>query len=77
MPLLDAIRSHVFATERIHADDTTGPVLAKGKTRTGRLWTNVRDGCPFAGSDPPAAVLFYSPDVAVSIRSSIWRAMPD
>ncbi|WP_229188372.1 IS66 family transposase, partial [Bradyrhizobium oropedii] len=38
MPLVDAIRSHVFAAERIHADDTTVPVLAKGKTRTGRLW---------------------------------------
>jgi transposase len=37
MPLIEAIRTHVFAAERIHADDTTVPVLAKGKTRTGRL----------------------------------------
>ena len=62
MPLVDAIRSHVLAAERIHADDTTVPVLAKGKTRTGRLWTYVRDDRPFAGPDPPAAVFFYSPD---------------
>src|SRR3954451_7761599 len=62
MPLVDAIRSHVFAAERIHADDTTVPVLAKGKTRTGRLWTYVRDDRPFAGPDPPAAVFFYSRD---------------
>ena len=62
MPLVEAIRAHVFAAERIHADDTTVPVLAKGKTRTGRLWTYVRDDRPFAGSDPPAAVFFYSPD---------------
>jgi len=62
MPLNDAIRSHVFAAERIHADDTTVPVLAKGKTRTGRLWTYVRDDRPFGGSDPPAAVFFYSAD---------------
>jgi transposase len=62
MPLVDAIRSHVFAAERIHADDTTVPVLARGKTRTGRLWTYVRDDRPFAGPDPPAAVFFYSPD---------------
>ncbi|MEY9126982.1 transposase [Bradyrhizobium yuanmingense] len=62
MPLVDAIRRHVFAAERIHADDTTVPVLAKGKTRTGRLWTYVRDDRPFAGPDPPAAVFFYSPD---------------
>jgi transposase len=37
MPLIDVIRTHVFAAERIHADDTSVPVLAKGKTRTGRL----------------------------------------
>jgi transposase len=43
MPLVEVIRTHVFAAERIHADDTTVPVLAKGKTRTGRVWTYVRD----------------------------------
>src|SRR5207253_5120636 len=62
MPLVEAIRSHVFAAERIHADDTTVPVLAKGKTRTGRLWTYVRDDRPFAGPDPPAAMFYYSRD---------------
>jgi transposase len=62
MPLVRAILMHVFAGERIHADDTTVPVLAKGKTRTGRLWTYVRDDRPFAGPDPPAAVFFYSRD---------------
>jgi transposase len=62
MPLVECIRGHVFAAERIHADDTTVPVLAKGKTRTGRLWTYVRDDRPFGGRDPPAALFFYSPD---------------
>jgi len=62
MPLVEAIRAHVFAAERIHADDTTVPVLAKGKTRTGRLWTYVRDDRPFAGPEPPAAAFFYSRD---------------
>ena len=62
MPLVEAIRAHVFAAERIHADDTTVPVLAKGKTRTGRLWTYVRDDRPFGGPDPPAAAFFYSRD---------------
>ena len=61
-PLVEAIRAHVFAAERIHADDTTVPVLAKGKTRTGRLWTYVRDDQPFGGRDPPAAAFFYSRD---------------
>jgi transposase len=62
MPLVETIRRHVFAAERIHADDTTVPVLAKGKTRTGRLWTYVRDDRPFSGPEPPAAVFFYSRD---------------
>ncbi|MBO0739691.1 MAG: IS66 family transposase [Alphaproteobacteria bacterium] len=61
MPLVEAIRAHVFAAERIHADDTTVPVQAKGKCRTGRLWTYVRDDRPFGGSAAPAAALFYSP----------------
>lgn len=62
MPLVETIRAHVFAAERLHADDTTVPVLAKGKTRTGRLWTYVRDDRPFAGPEPPAAVFLYSRD---------------
>jgi transposase len=61
-PLYELIKAHVFAAERIHGDDTTVPVLAKVKTRTGRLWTYVRDDRPFGGADPPAAVFFYSPD---------------
>jgi transposase len=59
-PLTELIRRHVFAAERVHGDDTTVPVLARGKTVTGRLWTYVRDDRPFAGPDPPAAVFFYS-----------------
>src|ERR1700739_3974805 len=39
MPLILRVRTHVVAAERIHADETTVPVLAKGKTRIGRLWT--------------------------------------
>jgi transposase len=62
LPLAELIKAHVFAAERIHGDDTTVPVLAKVKTKTGRLWTYVRDDRPFGGADPPAAVYFYSPD---------------
>ena len=62
MPLYELIKAHVFAAERIHGDDTTVPVLAKMKTRTGRVWTYVRDDQPFGGTAPPAAVYFYSPD---------------
>ncbi|MFL6824817.1 MAG: IS66 family transposase [Xanthobacteraceae bacterium] len=63
-PLYELIEAHVFAAERIHGDDTTVPVLAKVKTRTGRIWTYVRDDRPFGGAVPPAAVFFYSPDRA-------------
>jgi transposase len=62
MPLVDATAEHVFAAERIHADDTTVPVLARGKCRTGRLWTYVRDDKPFGGRTAPAALFYYSPD---------------
>src|SRR5438128_4487222 len=64
LPLYELIKAHVFAAERIHGDDTTVPVLAKVKTRTGRIWTYVRDDRPFGGADPPAAVFFYSSDRA-------------
>ena len=61
-PLYELIRAHVLAAERVHGDDTPVPVLAKGRTRTGRVWVYVRDDRPFAGPDPPAAVFFYSKD---------------
>jgi transposase len=61
-PLYELIRAHVFAGQRIHGDDTPVPVLAKGRTTTGRVWVYVRDDHPFGGADPPAAVFFYSPD---------------
>jgi len=63
-PLVEALRRHVMAANKLHADDTPVPVLAPGmgKTKTGRLWTYVRDDRP-AGDATPAAVWFaYSPD---------------
>lgn len=62
MPLYRLIEAHVLAAERLHGDDTTVPVLAKGKTDTARLWVYVRDDRPFAGADPPAALFHYSRD---------------
>lgn len=61
-PLLRLIEAHVMAAERLHADDTTVPVLAKGKTDTGRCWVYVRDDRPFGGAGPPAAMFYYSRD---------------
>ena len=40
----------------------TVPVLAKGKTATGRVWVYVRDDRPFGGADPPAALFHFSAD---------------
>lgn len=56
------IRAHVFEAERLHGDDTTIPILAKGKCTTGRIWVYVRDDQPFAGPAPPAAVFYASSD---------------
>ncbi|WP_298797708.1 IS66 family transposase, partial [uncultured Rhizobium sp.] len=63
-PLLAKLRDHVFAGHRLHGDDTPVPVLepGKGKTRTGRLWTYVRDGRPYGDTIPPAVCYFFSPD---------------
>ncbi len=61
-PLFERIEAHVLAAERLHGDDTTIPVLAKGKTDIARCWTYVRDDRPFAGPAPPAAVFYYSRD---------------
>lgn len=77
MPLIDVIRAHIFAAERIHADDTTVPVLAKGKTRTGRLWTYVRDDRPFGGPDPPARCSSIRAIGAASIPNNICWVMPN
>jgi len=61
-PLLDLIARHVMAAERLHADDTTVPILAKSKTDTGRIWTYVRDDRSFGGANPPAGLYFASRD---------------
>ncbi len=53
-----------MSAQRVHADDTTVPVLdaARGKTKTGRLWGCTRDDQPFGGQAPPAVLYCYSPD---------------
>jgi transposase/outer membrane murein-binding lipoprotein Lpp len=63
-PLVDALRRHVLAGAKVHADDTPIPVLSpgNGKTKTGRLWTYVRDDRPAASSVPPAVWFAYTPD---------------
>ena len=64
MPLFQRLEAYVLSAERLHGDDTTVPVLAKGKTSTGRIWVYVRDDKPFGGPAPPGAVFYYSRDRA-------------
>jgi transposase len=61
-PLVERLRAYVMRAERLHGDDTTVPVLAKGKTDIARSWVYVRDDRPFGGTDPPAAMFYYSRD---------------
>jgi transposase len=61
-PLPKRIEAHVLAAEWLHGDDTTVPVLAKGKTHTGRCWVYVRDDRPFKRRAPSAAMFFDSRD---------------
>jgi transposase len=63
-PLVDAIQKHVLAGRKLHADDTPMPVLApgNGKTKTGRLWTYVRDDRPAGDPSAPAVWFAYSAD---------------
>ncbi|WP_410010500.1 IS66 family transposase [Phyllobacterium zundukense] len=61
-PVHALIEAHVLSADRLHGDDTTVPILAKGKTDTGRIWTYVRDDRPFCGSSPPAALYYASRD---------------
>lgn len=61
-PLHDLIAAHVMVAERLHGDDTTVPLLARGGTKTARLWTYVRDDRPFGGAAPPAVVFRFSRD---------------
>ena len=63
-PLVEALRRYVTAASKLHADDTPVPVLApgQGKTKTGRLWTYVRDDRPAGDTGAPAVWFAYSPD---------------
>ena len=76
-PLLRLVEAHVMAAERLHGDDTTVPVLAKGKTDTGRCWVYVRDDKPFGGTAPPEQCSITPTTAKASIHSAIWPATQD
>jgi transposase len=63
-PAFKHIETMVFAGGRLHGDDTTVPVMARGQTDTARTWVYVRDDRPFSGTGRPCAVFYYSRDRA-------------
>ena len=75
-PLQARLAEHVFASQKLFADDTPIPVLdpGRGRTKTGRLWVYARDDRPWDGPDPPAAVYLYSPDRRAERPPRIWRS---
>jgi hypothetical protein len=75
-PLLRRIERHVFTAERLHGDDTTVPVLAKGKTVTGRCWVYVRDDRPFGGRAPRPRCSITRATAAARTPRPIWPDGP-
>ena len=65
-PIHALIEAHVRAAHRLHGDDTTVPLLARGGARKARLWTYVRDDRPWNGGAPPAAFFRFSRDRAAT-----------
>lgn len=63
-PLVDAVGRYVLQAGKVHTDDTPVPVLdpGRGRTKTGRLWTYVRDDRPAGSRAPPAVWYRFSPD---------------
>ena len=63
-PLTEVLTADVMTSQTFYGDDAPVPVLApgSGRTKTGRIWTYVRDERRFGGARPLAALFFYSPD---------------
>lgn len=76
-PLVDSIRRYVLGGSKVHADDTLLPVLApgKGRTKTARLWTYIRDDRPAGSDDPPAVWFAYSEDRKGLYALNHWSAL--
>ena len=67
-PLAEAIHRHVLGGSAVFADDTPvgvqspGSFGGRGKVKTARLWTYLRDERPWSGPAPPAAFYRFTPD---------------
>lgn len=63
-PVDEAFQGYALTDGQLHADDTPVPVLLPGneKTKTGELWTYVRDDHNAGSALPPAVWFAYGPD---------------
>ena len=59
-PVFRLLEDYAFGGGRLHADDTTVPLLAKYRTDIARMWTYVCDDTPFGGERASAALFYYS-----------------
>ena len=62
-PVYDCLKAALKTSSTLGLDETTVRVLdpGRGKTKTGYLWTMVRDERSWSGADPPGVVYEYAP----------------
>ena len=62
-PVFDCLKAELKTSSTLGLDETTVRVLdpGRGKTKTGYLWTMVRDERAWSGADPPGVVYEYAP----------------
>ena len=62
-PVVDCLKDELKKSSHLGLDETTIRVLdpGRGKTKTGYMWTLVRDERHWSGADPPGVVYRYEP----------------
>ncbi len=62
-PVVERMAELLKHSSKLFMDETTAPVLdpGRGRTKTGYLWTMLRDDRPWGGGDPPGVVFTYAP----------------
>ncbi len=62
-PVVDCLARALKTSAKLGMDETTVRVLdpGRGRTKTGYMWTMVRDERPWSGADPPGVVYSYAP----------------
>ena len=62
-PVVDCLAAELKRSGKLGMDETTVRVLdpGRGRTKTGYMWTMVRDERPWSGADPPGVVYRYAP----------------